>query len=59
MIHRLMKAHEEGGAPAVYDIGVAYARDQIRELLDKGAPGVHLYTLNKADMCLEIMDGLL
>jgi methylenetetrahydrofolate reductase (NADPH) len=59
MVHRLMKAHEEGGALAVYTIGVAYARDQIRELLDRGAPGVHLYTLNKADMCLEIMDGLL
>jgi methylenetetrahydrofolate reductase (NADPH) len=59
MVHRLMKAHEEGGPSAVYRIGVDYAREQIRELLAKGAPGIHLYTLNKADMCLEIMDGLL
>lgn len=59
LINGLMKAHEEGGAKAVYEIGVAYARRQVKELLDGGAPGVHLYTLNKADMCLQVMDGLL
>ncbi|MGD9949462.1 MAG: methylenetetrahydrofolate reductase [Desulfobulbus sp.] len=57
LINGLMKAHEEGGAKAVYEIGVAYARRQVRDLLDGGAPGVHLYTLNKADMCLQVMDG--
>lgn len=59
LINALMKANEEGGAKAVYEIGVAYARQQVKELLDGGAPGVHLYTLNKADMCLQLMDGLL
>lgn len=59
LMNALLKAHEEGGANAVYEIGVAYARQQIRGLIDGGAPGVHLYTLNKADMCLEVMDGLL
>jgi methylenetetrahydrofolate reductase (NADPH) len=59
LINSLMKAHEQGGASAVYEIGVAHARAQIKELLDGGAPGVHLYTLNKADMCLAVMDGLL
>jgi methylenetetrahydrofolate reductase (NADPH) len=59
LINALMKAHEQGGASAVYEIGVAYARQQVKELLDGGAPGVHLYTLNKADMCLAVMDGLL
>ena len=59
LINALMKAHEQGGASAVYQIGVAYAREQVKGLLDGGAPGVHLYTLNKADMCLEVMDGLL
>ena len=59
LINSLMKAHEQGGASAVYEIGVAHAREQVKELLDGGAPGVHLYTLNKADMCLAVMDGLL
>ncbi len=59
LINALMKANDEGGAKAVYKIGVAYARQQVKELLDGGAPGVHLYTLNKADMCLQLMDGVL
>lgn len=59
LVNALLKAHDEGGSKAVYEIGVAYARQQVRELLDGGAPGVHLYTLNKADMCLQVMDGLL
>lgn len=59
LINALTKAHEQGGNAAVYDIGVAYAREQVRGLLDGGAPGVHLYTLNKADMCLAVMDSLL
>ncbi len=59
LINSVLKANEEGGAKAVYEVGVAYARQQIKELIAGGAPGVHLYTLNKADMCLEVMDGLL
>ena len=59
LINALMKAHEQGGAAAVQEIGVAHARAQVRGLLDGGAPGVHLYTLNKADMCLAVMEGLL
>ncbi|MCL2459076.1 MAG: methylenetetrahydrofolate reductase [Desulfobulbus sp.] len=59
LVNALTKAHEQGGAAAVYEIGVAYAREQVRGLLAGGAPGVHLYTLNKADMCLAVMDGLL
>jgi len=59
LINAVMKAHEQGGAAAVYEIGVAHAREQVKGLLAGGAPGVHLYTLNKADMCLAVMDGLL
>ncbi|PID72715.1 MAG: methylenetetrahydrofolate reductase [NAD(P)H] [Desulfobulbus propionicus] len=59
LINALGKADADGGNKAVYEIGVAYARKQVKELLDGGAPGVHLYTLNHADMCLEVMDGLL
>lgn len=59
LINSIMQAHERGGAAAVYEIGVAYAREQVRGLIGGGAPGVHLYTLNRADMCLAVMDGLL
>lgn len=55
----MLKAEEEKGPEAVYEIGIAYARQQVQELLDKGAPGIHLYTLNRADMCTRLMEGLL
>ncbi len=42
------------GDSGVRGLGLGYAKNQIRNLLDRGAPGVHLYTLNKADTCLEI-----
>ncbi|MGE4553117.1 MAG: methylenetetrahydrofolate reductase [Desulfovibrionaceae bacterium] len=50
----LEKAHETGGDPAVYALGMDYAKRQAQALLDGGAPGVHLYTLNRAEACLEI-----
>jgi len=50
----LEAAHAEGGDEAVREVGLAYAVRQAQELIDKGAPGVHLYTLNKAEACLEI-----
>ncbi len=50
----LEAAHEKGGSAAVKDTGIAYAVRQIRTLLDHGAPGIHLYTLNNASTCLRI-----
>lgn len=55
----LEEADRTGGAAAVQRTGVAYARRQAEELLAGGAPGVHLYTLNRAEAVLEIADGLL
>ncbi|WP_319543753.1 methylenetetrahydrofolate reductase [uncultured Pseudodesulfovibrio sp.] len=54
----LEKAHEEGGDDAVYELGIAYATRQAQELIDGGAPGVHLYTLNQTKACLEIGQNL-
>jgi methylenetetrahydrofolate reductase (NADPH) len=55
----LEDADLHGGAQAVQKVGVAYARRQAQELLNAGAPGVHLYTLNRAEVVLELVDGLL
>ncbi|MBO4300893.1 MAG: methylenetetrahydrofolate reductase [Desulfovibrio sp.] len=54
----LEKAHEEGGPEAVRAAGLDYAVKLIRRLLDEGAPGVHLYTLNKAEMCLRLAEAV-
>ncbi len=51
-------AEKTGGPDAVRKIGTQHAIDQVKGLLQGGAPGVHLYTLNKADTCLEIADTL-
>ena len=54
----LEKADAEGGVEAVAAVGRAFARKQIKDLLKGGAPGVHLYTLNRASNCLEVLEGL-
>jgi len=54
----LEQADNAGGAAAVQKLGVAHARKQIRELLDSGVPGVHLYTLNRAEVVVELLEGV-
>ncbi|QJT09030.1 methylenetetrahydrofolate reductase [NAD(P)H] [Oceanidesulfovibrio marinus] len=62
-LEELKDAHEEDtkakekGEPGgrVRAVGIAHAKRQVAGLLEGGAPGVHLYTLNKADACLEIV----
>ena len=54
----LEKANNDGGAEAVRQVGLDYAVRQIRSLLDAGAPGIHLYTLNEADMCLRLAEAV-
>ncbi len=58
LIAELERAEAEGGPEAVREAGLAHAVRQTRELLDGGAPGAHLYTLNKPGMCLHIAGEL-
>ena len=43
---------------AVAELGVAYAALQCAELLEKGAPGIHFYTLNKSPATRAVVSAL-
>ncbi|MBU5614989.1 methylenetetrahydrofolate reductase [Geomonas azotofigens] len=55
----LEEADRRGGAAAVQEAGVAHARRQAEELLAAGVPGVHIYTLNRDQAVLDLVQGLL
>lgn len=57
---KLAKALEEasGDTEAETEIGISWAKDQITELLQAGAPGFHLYILNRSKPALELMRRL-
>ncbi|MGB0581397.1 MAG: methylenetetrahydrofolate reductase [NAD(P)H] [Limisphaerales bacterium] len=52
-----LEARAEDDA-AVKEFGIEFATKQVRELLDRGAPGIHFYTLNKAYSTRRIMENL-
>lgn len=55
---RLEAAFEKGGEDAVRELGLAHATAQVQGLIDAGVPGVHLYTLNRAEACLSIVKNI-
>ena len=57
---RLLEALEwrAGDPEAVHGLGVSYATLQCAELLARGAPGVHFYTLNRSHATRAILSAL-
>lgn len=55
---KLEKADQEGGAAEVQKVGVAHARRQAQELLEADVPGVHIYSLNRAEVVVDLVEGL-
>ncbi len=43
---------------AQFEIGVDYAIEQCRELMDAEVPGMHFYVLNQSQACERILDAL-
>lgn len=43
---------------ALKQAGIAYATDQIVDLISNGIKGIHIYTMNKPDVALKIIDNL-
>jgi methylenetetrahydrofolate reductase (NADPH) len=56
----LVTALAEAGddADASRAVGVAAAAALARDLLDRGAPGIHVYTFNKHQAALELVDAI-
>ncbi|MCX5794054.1 MAG: methylenetetrahydrofolate reductase [NAD(P)H] [Elusimicrobia bacterium] len=48
----------QGDSEAVARYGIDWATRQCRELLDRGAPGIHFYTLNRSHSTTEILGAL-
>jgi len=58
--HDLKQSLEEikENPEAVAESGIRYATEQCRELLDKGVPGIHFYTLNRSPATIAILREL-
>ena len=43
---------------AVQELGISHATEQCDELLSKGVPGIHFYTLNRSNSTLQILKNI-
>jgi methylenetetrahydrofolate reductase (NADPH) len=56
-LHDILSPHREDPAK-IESLSIDYAIGQCRELLDRGAPGVHFYTLNRSRATRDILTAL-
>jgi methylenetetrahydrofolate reductase (NADPH) len=58
LVERLLDAQKRGGPDEVRAEGIRAAIELCRELMDKRAPGLHFYTLNRSTATSEIYHAL-
>jgi methylenetetrahydrofolate reductase (NADPH) len=56
--HSQLEARHAEDPDTVSDLGIAYATMQCADLLARGAPGIHFYTLNKSPATRAILSAL-
>jgi methylenetetrahydrofolate reductase (NADPH) len=54
----LLKAVEKAPGDNISEIGIHWATEQVRSLINDGVDGIHFYTLNKADATRRIYQTL-
>jgi methylenetetrahydrofolate reductase (NADPH) len=47
----------EPDADGQFKVGVAFAIQQVRELIQAGVPGIHFYVLNKSQATSEVLEA--
>jgi methylenetetrahydrofolate reductase (NADPH) len=56
---RLLKSVERAGSDEYVErVGVHWATEQVRDLIDNNTRGIHLYTLNSSTATLRIYQSL-
>lgn len=55
ILSNIESAYDKGGDDAVMEYGVKLAAKQLGDLVRNGAPGVHIYPFNRAEMCLDVV----
>jgi methylenetetrahydrofolate reductase (NADPH) len=58
LLEQLEDRHDAENPDAIVNLGVAYASLQCADLLARGAPGIHFYTLNKSPATRAILAAL-
>jgi len=56
LAYRMLELSDD--KPALAELGADFIADMCRRLLDGGAPGLHIYTLNRAQATLAICENL-